>query len=191
LLTLTIGSKEIKQIDRFAILVTTPEGLGKLPSKEGIVATRPLLVMDRYDFQSLWAWLQKAMSACEGETWLDCVNELQRYFRWEHEAVRSVRVRVRPEIRFVTSWDFPDIQTWEPDDPSDVAVELMVDIGPKGKKEADLFTIRMATPKGLSRLRAEDGIVAVMPLVVMDRYDHLLLRAWLESTSKNVATATA
>ena len=89
------------------------------------------------------------------------------------------------EIHSVNSWNHPDIPTWEPEDPSDIAEELILDIGQKGKKGADMFTLRIATPAGLSKLSAKDGIVAVRPLLVIDRFDWHSLWAWLEKTVKS------
>jgi hypothetical protein len=85
-------------------------------------------------------------------------------------------------IHSVACWGHPNIRTWEPEDPEDVAEEMTLDIGPKGKQGADSFVIRVATPKGLSRLPAKDGIIATRPLLVMERYDYTGLWAWLEKT---------
>jgi hypothetical protein len=86
-LVLDIGAKGKKGADSFTLRVATPKGLERLPARNNIIATRPLLVMDRYDFDSLWAWLQTTVAACEGDTWLDCVNELRVHFLWEYEGM--------------------------------------------------------------------------------------------------------
>jgi hypothetical protein len=85
-------------------------------------------------------------------------------------------------IHSVSCWDHPNIRTWEPRDPDDVAEELTVDIGPRGKNTADSFILKIATPKGLCRLPAHAGIVATRPLVVLERYDFQVLWHWLEET---------
>lgn len=88
-LMIDIGEKGKKGADMFTLKLATPKGLLELDSKDGIIATRPLLVMERYDFQLLWDWLQKTIATCERETWLDCVAELRVYFLWEYEGMRS------------------------------------------------------------------------------------------------------
>ena len=85
-------------------------------------------------------------------------------------------------VHSVECWGHKNMRTWEPADPADVAEEIMVDIGPKGKKGADTFTLKVATPKGLGRLLAKDGIIATRPLLVVDRYDFAVLWRWLEAT---------
>ena len=89
---------------------------------------------------------------------------------------------MKPVIHSISCWNHPNLRTWEPDDPGVVAEELTLDIGPKGKKSADMFTIRVATPKGLDGLSARDGIIATRPIIVMDRYDYQQLWNWLEKT---------
>lgn len=86
-LTLHIGARGGKGTEMFTLRIATPAGLSKLCAKDGIVATRPLLVIDRFDFHSLWAWLERTVKSCEGETWLDCVHELRVYFMWEYEGL--------------------------------------------------------------------------------------------------------
>lgn len=78
---------------------------------------------------------------------------------------------MKPIIHSVRSYDHPKIRTWEPDDPGNIALMLLLDIGPKGQKRADMFTLRLATPRGLLGLPARNGIVATRPLLVMDRFD--------------------
>jgi len=82
---ITIGSKSLKGADIFTIRLVTPAGLETLGSKMGIIATRPLLIMEEYDYENLWNWMEKTLSSCEGETWLDCVAKLKNYFDWEYD----------------------------------------------------------------------------------------------------------
>ncbi|WP_394829153.1 Imm8 family immunity protein [Pendulispora albinea] len=80
-----IGSKPGKGADTFSILVATPAGLDTLEEREGILASRALLVMKRYNFEDLWRWLERTVSKCEAETWNACVEKLRIYFQWEYE----------------------------------------------------------------------------------------------------------
>jgi hypothetical protein len=83
--SLDIGPKSSKAADSFSIRVATPAGLANLDSKDGIIAVRPLLVMDRYDYDNLWRWLDEKVSECDAETWPGCVEKLRLYFGWEYD----------------------------------------------------------------------------------------------------------
>jgi hypothetical protein len=87
--TIDIGPKNKKASDSFTLRVATPTGLARLEGKDGIVATRPLLVMCRYDFDALWRWLEKTVSQCDAPTWPECVQKLQRYFDWEYDGYKE------------------------------------------------------------------------------------------------------
>ena len=58
----------------------------------------------------------------------------------------------------------------------------MLDIGPRREAWANTFTLRVATPKGLSRLNANAGILATRPLLIMKSFDFHDLWAWIEKT---------
>jgi hypothetical protein len=85
LVFLEIGDKAKSSSDTFTLRVATPAGLATLESQEGIIATRPLLVMKRYDFDDLWRWLERTVAKCEKNTWSECVENLRLYFGWEYE----------------------------------------------------------------------------------------------------------
>lgn len=85
LVMLDIGPRKGKGADSFTLRVATPAGLDRLEARDGIVATRPLLVMRRYDFDDLWRWIERTVASCEAETWPACVENLRRYFAWEYE----------------------------------------------------------------------------------------------------------
>jgi hypothetical protein len=75
-----------------------------------------------------------------------------------------------------------NLRTWQPEDPEVFAQIVAVEIGTKPGKGADTFTIRIATPAGLSRLDDKDGILAERPLLVIRRYDYEVIWSWLEKT---------
>jgi hypothetical protein len=83
-ISIGIGRKGKKGSDDFSIRIATPKGLMNLESDDGIIATRSLLIMERYNFQSLWRWLEKTVASCEGSTWPECVEKLRYYFDWEY-----------------------------------------------------------------------------------------------------------
>lgn len=80
-----IGPKTSKNSDTFSIRVATPKALLFMEDKNGVIAQRPLLVVKRFEYQLLWEWLEQTVQSCEAETWLECVENLKRYFDWEFE----------------------------------------------------------------------------------------------------------
>lgn len=90
IVTLDIGLKDKKGADSFTLRVATPAGLDQLEDQDGIIATRPLLVMRRYDYDALWAWLERTVASCEADSWTACVESLRRYFGWEYEDYKEV-----------------------------------------------------------------------------------------------------
>lgn len=88
-------------------------------------------------------------------------------------------------IRSVGIWGEPNLRRWAPKDPNCIAEEVLIDIGPKSKKGADTFRIRLATPQGLESLEDRDGVLAMRPLIVMRRYEFSPFWHWLERTVKS------
>jgi len=80
-----IGHRTRQGNDTFSIKVATPAGLKLLEANEGIIAMRPLLVIDRYDFGSLWRWFEATVARCDGPDWSACVEKLRLYFNWEYD----------------------------------------------------------------------------------------------------------
>jgi hypothetical protein len=89
IVTLDIGDKTTPGTNSFAIRVATPAGLSKLPAEHGILATRPLLIMQSYNYGDLWDWLERTVAKCEADTWNASVGELRRYFDWEYDGYRE------------------------------------------------------------------------------------------------------
>ena len=84
-LTLTIGPKDKKGSDDFFVRLATPGGLNNLNDSNGLISVGPLIVIRKYDFQLIFELLQTTVNGCEGASWLDCVENLRRHFRWEYE----------------------------------------------------------------------------------------------------------
>lgn len=89
LVSLDIGERSKSSADTFSIRVATPAGLSTLEARDGILATRPLLIMERYDFGNLWRWLERTVAECEADTWLASVENLRRYFAWEYDGYKE------------------------------------------------------------------------------------------------------
>lgn len=79
------GVKRSERSDEFVLLVATPSGLRGLPANRGIIAFRHTVVMDRFDYDLLWAWLERTVAECEGMTWRDCLDQLRVRFQWEFD----------------------------------------------------------------------------------------------------------
>ncbi len=71
--------------DTFWIRVATPAGLALLEAHDGIVATRPLLVIERYNFDELMVWLENTVAECADVDWPTSRERLRRYFGWEYD----------------------------------------------------------------------------------------------------------
>lgn len=91
---------------------------------------------------------------------------------------------MRLVIHGISSYNYPKLRAWIPDDPGDVAEHVMVGIGTKGQKGADDFTFLLATPRGLARLPSKGGIIGSRAMLVMEEYSYESLWAWLEETVK-------
>lgn len=80
-----IGERGRKGADGFSIRIATPAGLLQLSPKNGVLACRPLLVVDRYSFENIWTWLSRTVMSCEDDTWIQCVEKLRCHFDWEFD----------------------------------------------------------------------------------------------------------
>ena len=83
--TLSIGPHPGNKTDSFYLRVATPAGLAKMQPVDGIVAVGPVLILARYDFDILWNWVSHVVKKSETATWLECVENLKRFFVWEYE----------------------------------------------------------------------------------------------------------
>jgi len=83
-IALSIGQKGKKGTSEFYIRVATPRGLQSLIPEHGIIAVHPLLVIEKYDFDLVFRWLENTVASCESYSWLRCVEKLERYFHWEY-----------------------------------------------------------------------------------------------------------
>lgn len=80
-----IGHRRRPGNDTFSIRVATPAGLAGMESREGIIATRPLLVIDQFDYGHLWNWFESIIARCDAEDWMVCVERLRLFFDWEYD----------------------------------------------------------------------------------------------------------
>lgn len=86
-INIDIGAKGRRGKDTFQLRLATPKGLAAIEARDGIIAIRPLLVIERYDFHVVWGWLQETVAKCEAAGWTDCVANLRRWFDWEYDGM--------------------------------------------------------------------------------------------------------
>lgn len=84
--TAQIGHRKSKGSDLFTVRVATPKGLASLTARDGILATRPLLVMERFDYDDLFRWFEATLATCDGDEWKVCVEKLRRHLDWEYDS---------------------------------------------------------------------------------------------------------
>ena len=77
-----------------------------------------------------------------------------------------------------------DLRSWVPESYNDFSTYVLVYIGTKKGKGADIFTILAASPLGLAGLVPKDGILYDRPLVVLEKYDDQILRRWIQKKVK-------
>ena len=72
-----------------------------------------------------------------------------------------------------------DVRTFEPEDLTDVRVQVRFQIGPRKGNGSDTFTITVATPAGLTRPGGSDSVVCSRPILVVREYNGALLWEWI------------
>ena len=88
---------------------------------------------------------------------------------------------IRPVVHSVGTFDHPNLRRYQPEDPETVSFFLKIDIGQRGKKGSDSFTVHVATPKGLAQLPVgPEGTIASGKMLVIARYDYDQLWSWIE-----------
>lgn len=85
----SIGHRSVKGTDDFTIRVATPAGLSALTAKQGVLAQRPLLVIETFEFDILWRWFQDLIEKCDGPSWTECRDRLRRHLDWEYDSLEK------------------------------------------------------------------------------------------------------
>lgn len=85
----------------------------------------------------------------------------------------------------------PNLGRWAPEDPKVFCEIVCVDIGTGPRSRGtDIFSLTVATPRGLLARTAVDGVVLSGPVLVLDDYDFGVLWAWLEATVRACEAGT-
>lgn len=71
--------------ESFDVDVVTPLHLSKRLSRAGPMSGRHLLLVDRFDAETIQRWLEHAVAGCSGATWNDVASKLSRIGHWEFE----------------------------------------------------------------------------------------------------------
>lgn len=86
---LEIGNRGREGADLFQVVVATPEGLrARAAGQEGVIEDRAIIVVSDFSWPDLERRLTQIVASCNGFSWSDAVQKLQRYFRWEYEDER-------------------------------------------------------------------------------------------------------
>jgi Immunity protein 8 len=92
ILQIDIGPRKKGGSDSYTIRVATPQGLALLPVQEdGTIAYGKLLIIARYDYDTIWKWLEATVDRCEANSWEGCVENLRDKFHWEFEGYQEGR----------------------------------------------------------------------------------------------------
>ena len=96
---------------------------------------------------------------------------------------------MRPILKNVGTYQHPHLRSFFPDDPSDVVLHLLIEVGCKGKRGTEEFTVLVATPTGLAGVEpSPGGVIRAGKMVLLVSYDFDSLWGWLDTT---VASCTS
>ena len=89
-LFIDVGRKGHKGTTQFTVFLATPAGLANLsPGDEAVIKHGRMLVVQAYDYDVVWAWVDAQLQQCEAATWPEVVERLRRRLDWEHDYERS------------------------------------------------------------------------------------------------------
>lgn len=71
--------------ESFDITVCSPAWVAEHVAREGIVDGRHLLIVQQFDWNSIKAYIEGRVGACEGADWTEVANKLARLGYWEFE----------------------------------------------------------------------------------------------------------
>jgi hypothetical protein len=94
LLELSVGPRDDETEDIFAVVVCTPEWLRERSERTDITIGRHHLIVFEYDHDRLIDFLERYISECSGETWLEIAQKLNRLAKWEFEDFRQARIEI-------------------------------------------------------------------------------------------------
>jgi Immunity protein 8 len=107
-----VGIEGEEPRDLFRFWVATPEGLRANASRE-IISDRNLVVVSNYSWAVVRRHIDEIVRGCRASTWLGCVAELQKFFRWEYEGYRAEEGSEEEDVEvFVEGKCFEALEAW-------------------------------------------------------------------------------
>jgi hypothetical protein len=85
---------------------------------------------------------------------------------------------MRAQVRGIDSLD-EDLDTYTPDDPTDVGLFVRILVGPRDVAGEESFDVTVCTPRWIERRLAIDGPLLGRHLVIIDRWNVDLVRTFL------------
>jgi hypothetical protein len=86
---------------------------------------------------------------------------------------------VRARLKRLRSDGIEDLAAWEPPVPHSFAVPLVLEVGVLGERGREEFALLCATPRWLEERHGRQGAVLGRGLLVVFRWDHDRIRAFL------------
>lgn len=76
--------------EKFSLEVSTPRAIARLVERDGVVALLHHIVLARWDWPTLWGFLETYASKCEGDTWEEVATRFGLMARWEFDESPSI-----------------------------------------------------------------------------------------------------
>ena len=84
-------------------------------------------------------------------------------------------------IHSLGTWEHPNLRTFDPEDPTHFAISLDLNIGIKSQKGSEYFSIKIATPSALEKMKATKGVIAEGPILIVEKFDYDQIWEWMVS----------
>src|SRR5512141_1080637 len=86
---------------------------------------------------------------------------------------------MRARLKALHSDDVPDLARFQPADPADFAIPLVLEVGPLGLRGREEFRLLVVTPRWLEARHGRRGAVPGRGLLLVFEWDLVRLKAWL------------
>jgi hypothetical protein len=84
-------------------------------------------------------------------------------------------------VRYFHSADVPDLSTWEPESPTNVAISLEIAVGPKDEIGEETFELFVMTPEALSERVPLFSVYPGRHHLFVERWDWPLIERYLRT----------
>jgi hypothetical protein len=86
---------------------------------------------------------------------------------------------MRARLKSLWSEEIPDLARWEPPDPEEFAVPLVLEVGVLGARGRERFDLLVVTPAWLRRRHGRHGAILGAGLLLVFEWSHERLRSFL------------